>query len=209
MRSVEFICLAVIFAGPGCALFQAPKEVQILTPVAGSEIKHYEKKMGGVAIDTTTAYETSETRRLKDIHNRAMVDFYKAFPAKFTPLYVRAQYAIHMGKLAKVHGSTEDVKRRIAEINIHIDRAVQILELVSEWMKTGFDKDDAQAVVRFFEENSEKWLKLERDKALVQLDEEVRKLTSELEAKAEEEKAAEEPPAAEAPVVPPGDGSGS
>ena len=176
-----------LLACQGCALFQAPPEVQVLRPAAGREINHYQRKMGAVAVSTTKAYEKSETTRLKDDHWAEIKRFHAAHPEQFTPAYVKAQTIILMGKLARVEESADGVKNKIREIDIHLQRAVQILDLFGEWMETGWSKGDVEAVKSFFEEASEKWLKLEKDKALLELESEVKKLEDLLRSRNEEE----------------------
>lgn len=200
MRSMTLLIVCVLVQG--CSLFQAPPEVQVLTPVAGSEIKHYQRKMGGVAISATDGWEKSESTRVRDNHWRRLASFDKEHRDAFKYVYVKAQTIVLLDKLSKISSKSAEVKFEIEKLNIHIDRAIQILELFNEWMKTGFTKGDAEAVKKFFEEKSEEWLKLERDKALVELDKKVAELNAQIEASEEEAKAAEAAPPAGVPSTP-------
>jgi len=179
VRKLLIITLSLLVIG--CGLFQAPTEIQVLKPIAGKEIKHYQRKMGVVASKTTSAYQKSETTRIKDNHWRELKEFQRLHPEQFTPVYVKAQTIVLLDKLSKVNKSADAVKLKVSEVNIHIDRAVQILELFGDWMSTGFDKGDADAVKRFFEESSEKWLEIEKERLLQELENEVSRLEDQLE----------------------------
>lgn len=175
------LVLFVILLSPGCSLFQAPPEVQVLKPAATREINHYQRKVTGVAQSAVAAWRKSETKRILDDHYRELADFAAQHPDKFSPLYVKAQTAILLDKLATVRASARGVEDALARAEIHLARAVQILDLFQEWMTTGLTRGDAEEVKQFFEDSSEKWLQIERDKLLVEMEAKVKSLEGALE----------------------------
>lgn len=174
---------------PACSLFQAAPEIQILKPAATRELRHWERKTTGVARSAVAAWRKSETKRIMTDHHRELADFAAANPGKFTPLYVKAQTAILLDKLGQVRASARGVEDALTRGQIHMDRAIQILDLFQEWMSTGLTRGDAAEVKAFFEEASEKWLQIEKDKLLIEMEKKVAGLESAL-----EEATAEKPP---------------
>jgi len=173
----QFLLLWIAaFSMTGCGIFQAPPEIQVLRPVASSEMRQFQRKMVGIARSTTRAWARSETARVKSDHWSALSAFAAASPKKFTPLYVRAQTAILMDKLRKIDQSARGVDEALMRADVHLDRALKILEMFDDWMSTGLTKGDAESIKKFFEESSQKWIKAEKDKLIKDLELKVIKL---------------------------------
>jgi len=160
----------------GCGIFQAPPEIQVLRPVASSEMRQFQRKMVGIARSTTRAWAKSESARIKADHWWALARFAAASPKKFTPLYVRAQTAILITKLYEIDQSARDVDEALMRADVHLDRALKILEMFDDWMSTGLTKSDAESIKRFFEESSQKWIKAEKNKLIKDLEAKVSRL---------------------------------
>lgn len=170
------LILATLLVCQGCAMFQAPPEIRILRPAATREIHHFQRKMTGIATSAVTAWKKSETTRVKNNYYDELAHFYGQTPTKFTPLYVKGQTAILMNKLGKIEKSAQGVEVALARAQVHLDRALEVLDLFDEWMSTGFSKGDAEKVKAWFEDQSEKLMNAQKDKVIGDLEAKIKAL---------------------------------
>ena len=174
MRNVALVFALLLCQG--CALFQAPPEVKYLKPVATRELSQYQRKVTWVAMEAVSKWKKSETKRVMDDHWNEMATFQKANPTKFSPLYVKAQTIIVQDKLRQIREAPGGVTGALSKSEVHLNRSLQILELFNEWMNTGLTKGDAEAAKAFFKDTSEKWLSMEKDKLLLEMESKMKKL---------------------------------